>query len=284
MPVHAHVADGGREGALRLERIRYTSVDGEEVPALFATPTASRPLGCLMYQGGLGQTKEQFPELREGAALLRLATFTIDPRNTGARGSQAQVLAAVARPETLLAMIRDTVVDLRIGLDYLESRPQCHHNIAYLGTSFGGEVGVLFAAQDPRIKAVVLTSVGATFTQALLTGSAAAKSIPGFLAQVPGAETNPALLARAETILSPDDPAKWVGKIAPRPVMLINGRFDPAVLPIDALQLAAAAGDPNTVLFFNGGDDPFAAGPGQQTVELQLAEFLSGNLGLPSPS
>ena len=51
------VAKGGREGSLRIERITYTSVDGERVPALFAVPTDDPPLGCLMYQGGLGQTK-----------------------------------------------------------------------------------------------------------------------------------------------------------------------------------------------------------------------------------
>jgi hypothetical protein len=50
-------------------------------------------------------------------------------------------------PETLLAMLLDTVVDLRMGLDYLENRPECRHNIAYLGTSFGGVVGALFGVR-----------------------------------------------------------------------------------------------------------------------------------------
>jgi hypothetical protein len=55
------------------------------VPALFAIPTADAPLGCLMYQGGLGQTQEEFPQVRQGAAALRMATFTIDTRNGGSR-------------------------------------------------------------------------------------------------------------------------------------------------------------------------------------------------------
>ena len=241
LPLHVHVSNGGREGSLRIERISYTSVDGQRVPALFAIPTDNPPLGCLMYQGGLGQTKEALPQLREGAANLRLATFTIDPRNGGARGSAAQMVAALKTPETLLAMLLDTVVDLRMGLDYLDSRPECRHNIAYMGTSFGGVVGALFGGQDPRLKAVVLTSIGATFKEAMLHGSVAAQHIRDLPVQVPGAANNPALLARAVSILGPYDPAKWVGKIAPRPVMLINGRFDPLVVPGDALELAAAA-------------------------------------------
>jgi pimeloyl-ACP methyl ester carboxylesterase len=283
LPEHVHVADGGREGSLRLERVTYTSVDGELVPALFAIPTDSPPLGCLMYQGGLGQTKQQFPQLRKGAAALRLATFTIDPRDGGARGSVAQMEAAIKTPETLLKMVLDTVVDLRIGLDYLERRPECHNTIAYLGTSFGGVVGAIFTAQDPRIKAVVLTSIGPTFKEAILVGSVVAPHFPGLPVQVPGAATNPAIMAHAVSILGPYDPANMVAQIAPRPVMLINGRSDPLVLPVDALELAAAAGDPKTVLYFDGGHNPFAPGPDLNKVDLAVSEFLVNNLGLPNP-
>jgi fermentation-respiration switch protein FrsA (DUF1100 family) len=169
-----------------------------------------------------------------------------------------------------------------MGLDYLFSRPECRHNIAYMGTSFGGVVGAIFAGQDPRLKAVVLTSIGATFKEAMLHGSDAAQQFPGLPVQVPGAAKNPALLAHAVKILGPYDPARWVNKIAPRPVMLINGRFDPFVAPADALELAAAASDPKSLLYFNGGHDPFAAGPDQQKVAVQVAEFLAGNLGLPT--
>jgi fermentation-respiration switch protein FrsA (DUF1100 family) len=78
---------------------------------------------------------------------------------------------------------------------------------------------------------------------------------------VPGAATDPALLAHAVSILDPYDPARWVGKIAPRRVMLINGRSDPTVLPIDALELAAVARDPKTVVYFNGATTRSHPGP-----------------------
>jgi pimeloyl-ACP methyl ester carboxylesterase len=281
LPLHAQVTDGGRQGSLRLEKVTYTSVDGSKVPALFAVPTGTKPLGCLIYQGGLGQTKEQFPQLRAGAAALRLATFTIDPRNTGARGSAARIRAAVETPETLAQTLGDTVVDLRMGLDYLETRRDCHHNVGYLGTSFGGVLGVLLAAQDPRIKAVVLTSIGATFKESMLVSAAAAQHDSEIPVIVPGAASDPALLAHAVRVLGAYDPVKWIGRIAPRPLMLINGRFDPVVTPVDALELAAAARRPKTVLYFDGGHNPFAPGPDEQKVVTRLAEFLSARLGLP---
>jgi pimeloyl-ACP methyl ester carboxylesterase len=284
LPLHAHVTDGGRDGPLRLDQITYVSADGQTVPALFAVPTGRKPRGCLMYQGGFGQTREEAPGVRKGAAALGLATFTIDPRDAGSRGGVTQALAAIKKPESLLAMVLGTVADLRMGLDYLQSRPECRDNIAYLGTSFGAVVGALFAGQDPRLKAVVLTSLGSTFKQGILVTSAAAQRLPGVPVMVPGAAADPALLAHAADLLSPYDPVKWVGKIAPRPVMLINGRSDPIVTPIDALEVAAAARDPKTVIYFNGGHDPFASGPDAQRVSSQVAKFLSRNLGLPAPA
>jgi uncharacterized protein len=279
LPLHVRVTARGRNRSLRLEQITYRSVDGSRVPALFAVGTARRPLGCLIYQGGLGQAKEQFPQLRESVARLGLATFTIDPRNTGARGGARKIRRALEKPESFLEMLVDTAVDLRVGLDYLEARPECRHNVAYLGTSFGGAVGVQVAARDHRIKAVVLTSLGAESEQAILVLAQVAKADPEVPALVPGAASDPRILGHAVRVLRPYDPINWIGKIAPRPLMLINGRFDPLVPPVDALQLAAAARAPKTVVYFDGGDDPFS-GPSGHAVATQVQSFLSRTLHL----
>ncbi|MGH2872987.1 MAG: alpha/beta hydrolase family protein [Solirubrobacteraceae bacterium] len=279
--LHANVTDIRRDGSLVVETLSYSSVDGHRVPAVFAVPTALEPRGCVIYQGGAGQTKEESPgpAVWRGLGTIGLATFTIEPRETGL----SQVLAALKTPETLRAFALDAVVDLRVGLDWLERQRACHHNIAYMGTSFGGVIGVLLAGQDPRIKAAVLTSIGPTFKEAMLVTAQAAKGSPDYpFVQVPGAATDPQLLARAVDILGPYDPDKWIGRIAPRPVMLIEGRFDPNVPPIDALELAAAARDPKTVLYFNGGHEPFEPGPDLQMVLVRVAEFLARSLHLPT--
>ena len=272
------------EGPLRVEQIQYTSVDGERVPALFAVPTEHAPLGCLIFVPGFGQPKEAVPEFREGLAKLRLATFTIDVRNVGARGGEEQALEAVKEAEGVRAMLLDTVADLRVGLDWLERRPECHSNIAVLGTSFGGTVATHLAAQDDRVKAAVVTSVGATYKQAILMQPLAAKSVPDLPDYIDGAPEDPAALDHAVKVLSPYDLERWIGKIAPRPVMLINGRFDPIVTPGDALQLAAAARSPKTVLYFNGGHDPFAQGPDSDKVTRTATKFLRDSLDLPPPA
>jgi fermentation-respiration switch protein FrsA (DUF1100 family) len=282
--LHASATDGGVTGDVHAEQVSYTSVDGQTVPALFTTPASRKPQGCLVYQGGFAQTKEQAPGLRSGAAALGLATFTIDPRNVGGRGSLDQAIAAIKQPEALRAMILDTVADVRVGLDYLESRPECHHNLAFMGTSFGAIVGSITAGQDSRVKATILTSIGPSFQRGLIKTNAEAAKDPKFpLAMVPGAATDPKILARTLSILSPLDPARWVGKIAPRPVLLINGLSDPLVSHDDARNIAAAAREPKSILNADTGHDPFAPGPGLEAITVRVAAFLTHNLDLTKP-
>ncbi len=279
-PLDARVLSTSVHGGIKVSEISYKSSDGTSVPALLATPVGGgSSRGCLMYQGGIGVTKEQSPSIWQGAAALGLSTFTIDPRATGARGGYSALRQAIRSPTAMAAVISDSVVDLRRGIDFLETRPECNHNIGYLGTSFGGALGAILAGQDVRIKAVALTSIGATWKQALLSSNQMAGSAtPPPFVLLSGIDQHPASLAAAVRILSPYDPAAWVGKIAPRPVLLINGRNDPAVVPVDALDLADAAVEPKAVLYFDGGHNPFAPGPDQRTVVSQVARFFCGYL------
>lgn len=272
-----------REGTLKVSKITFNSADGKRIPALFAVPTERAPLGCLIYQGGFGTTKETSAEARQGFGNVQLATFTIDPRNVGERGSADDAAAAVLTPEGVRAMLLDTVADLRTALDYLGRRPECRRNIGFMGTSFGAMVGTLVAAQDARIKSALLTSIGATWKQTLLVRPLAAQRVPGLPKYVPAASEDPKELARAVRILGPYDFDKWIGRISPRPVLLMNGRFDPIVLPASAMDLAAATNSPRTIQYFDGGHDPFAAGPAQRANAIRAARFLVNTLNLPYP-
>lgn len=279
--VDVAIEESGRstEGALDEQQFSYSSVDGSRVPALFAVPTAKPPLGCLIFVPGFGFDKAAVPELRQGLARLRLATFSIDARNVGARGSAEQAAQAVRTPEGVRSMLLNTVADLRVGLDWLERRPECRANIAVLGTSYGATVATRLAAEDRRVKAAVLTSVGATYKQTILMRPVAALRVPNLPDYIPGGADKPEVLADAVKVLAPHDAERWIGRIAPRPVMLIEGRHDPIVTPADALQLAAAAREPKTVLFWDGGHDPF----GDPGVALKTTRFLEKHLDLPAP-
>jgi dienelactone hydrolase len=67
-----------------------------------------------------------------------------------------------------------TVVDLRRGLDYLESRPDIDPDrVAIFGGSLGGWIGSILAAVDPRIKAAILSVPATEF----ITGQTPAEMI-----------------------------------------------------------------------------------------------------------
>jgi uncharacterized protein len=264
-PLRPVVAHRARRKTVRVERITYVAADGQRVPALFAVPRVQEPRGCLIYQGGLGTKKEAAAPLWPGLAALGLATFTMDARYTGARAGTAEPLArAVRDADKIVAMLRDNIVDLRRGIDYLESRPECHHNVGYLGTSMGAVLGASLAGADDRVHATILTSVGATFREGLLYAGEAL---------LPGIAARPRAFEAAVRKLRPLEPARWVAKIAPRPVMIINGRRDPRVPLVDALNLAAAARDPKTVVFHKGGHDSFAPPYGDAVIR-RVASFL----------
>jgi pimeloyl-ACP methyl ester carboxylesterase len=280
----ARAPTAATEGPLRTEAFEYTSVDGQRVPALFSAPAKGKTLGCVIYSPGFAQPKEALPALREGLAKLRLATFSIDARNLGARGGVERARAAVKTAPGIRAMVLGTATDLRVGLDWLDRHGDCRSNIAVLGTSFGAMVATHLAAQDDRIHAAILTSVAATFKQTILMRPLAAKTVPDLSDFAGAAARDPKILDEAVKVLGPYDLERWIGLISPRPVMLINGRFDPIVAPADALQLAAAARPPKTVLYFDGGHDPFAPGPDFKTVSLAVVKFLIENLNLPIPA
>jgi fermentation-respiration switch protein FrsA (DUF1100 family) len=94
---------------------------------------------------------------------------------------------------------------------------------------------------------------------------------------LPGITSDPPAFQAALTELSPLDPARWIAKISPRPVMIVDGLHDPSVPPIDALDLAAAARRPKTLVLHQGGHDPFS-GPQAAYVAKKVGQFLTANL------
>jgi len=111
--------------------------------------------------------------------------------------------------------------DLRAALDFLAARPDVRDGrIGGLGLSVGGELLLQTAAADPRLRAVVSEGAGVrSLAEHLHT--------PG-VGRVQRWGTNWLLQTPAVAVLSdtlpPGDLARAVGRIAPRPVLLIRAR------------------------------------------------------------
>ncbi len=251
------------DGLVEVHSVRYKSFDGSVVPALIAIPRASTIRGCLIWQFGLGSRKEDSAAVWQGAAQLGLATFSIDLRDHGARASSPNELAnALQNPSQIREIITGTVGDLRQGIDYLEAQPYCRHNIAYAGVSLGGIVGTLLAASDSRVRALVLASTPATMATAV-TSNIILTSV----------RKQPRRLDSAVRSLSVLDPRRFIGRIAPRPVLILSGLHDPVVPQTSARALQAAAHHTKTIINYDGGHDPLS-GPAAGANAEAISSFL----------
>jgi pimeloyl-ACP methyl ester carboxylesterase len=267
-PLAATIAATRRERLVNVQEIAYASRDGSRVPALLAIPQGIPPRGCLIWEDGLGSRKEDSAFVWQGAAQIGLATFSIDLRDHGERAVASTPLSRVVRePAALAALVRGTVSDLERGVDYLETRPECAHNIGYAGLSLGGIIGTVFAAMDKRVRVAVLMSTPPTW-RALVTSTDEI---------LPGVVRSPTRLRAALRILAPLDPDAWIGQIAPRPLLLLSGRSDTIVPPHAARALQAAARRPKTVVTYDGGHIPFV-GPDATSNEDAIAAFLLSRL------
>ncbi len=233
-------------GTGRLIRFSYAGAGGERVPALLFLPRGAvkaHPVPCLVALHGLGGSKE----LMAGFALDALgwgdATLAIDEYGQGERPHLAPTAQGQLGLDALTVGIEKTAVDVRRGLDYLDTRPDiAHGRIGLIGVSLGAIIGTVTAGVEPRLRAVVLISGGGDWgliLQSLADENAHIAGRP--MATLRGTDWDQ---VRAE--LAPVDPLTFAPHIAPRPILMFHGRKDWIIVPAAAQALFdAAAAPPN---------------------------------------
>ncbi|MDQ3492827.1 MAG: prolyl oligopeptidase family serine peptidase [Chloroflexota bacterium] len=252
-----------------LEYLSFAAPDGERVPALFARPRdVDDPTACILLGHGLGGDKESF-QLYEILARAGFASLAIDARSHGERLDLVTLERLGTRPRALERLLRETVIDQRRAIDYLATRPECDlQRTGYLGISLGGFLGTLLAGVDERVQAPILVASGADW--ATLQG---AEGMGLF-----GRDVSAAEMRRRTAVLEPIDPRHWAGRISPRPVLMIAGDADLVVPPASARALHAAAREPRTVLWYEGGH-AVPSGPEAERVFGRIALWLIEHLG-----
>ena len=135
-----------------------------------------------------------------------------------------------------------TILDGHAAVDYLLTRPDVDGSrlFAY-GQSLGGAIAVVVAAERRELRAVVVESGFASYR--------------GLASQhVPGASIAPWLgrAAAGALVSSGYDPIDVIGRIAPRPVLLIAAEHDRICFPEQSEELYAAAGEPKELWIARG--------------------------------
>ena len=162
--------------------------------------------------------------------------------------------------------------DLRAALDALTARREVDPlRLALGGRSMGAVAAILEAADDPRVKALVLDSPYADLT-ATVDRAIRHYYIPPFLVR-------PVLLKfagwRANYDPSKVCPEKTIKRVK-APILLVHGAMDDIVPLSDALALKAAAGGKATLLTLQGQGHN---SPRPQEAKDAMARFLTTTLG-----
>lgn len=123
-------------------------------------------------------------------------------------------------------------------------RGQGIERIGLLGFSMGGMVAMLTAPICPEVKAVISDGGPARLFSAM-TSWGVERGAPRWLASALAWLTLAATSLRLRANLFRYEPIRWVGKIAPRPILFIHGERDQYLPDFDAL--VAAAGQPKQV-------------------------------------
>lgn len=201
----------------------------ERVPAVLSLPAnASRDAavpGALLLHG-YSSHKEQMAD-SIGRVLLRhgIASLAIDlPLHGERRG--AMDMAAMRNPLHLAGTWRTAQADARLALGYLGARPEVDAGcLAVVGYSMGSFLGVLLAADERKVRALVLAAGG---------------DLPD--------GTPFASLVRTLA-----DPLRAIRRYAGRPLLMVHGRRDRTVSPAQAERLFAAAGEPKAIRWWDSG-------------------------------
>lgn len=232
---------GGHQVTLELEAER------EHVPAILLVPDGargSRPGALLLH--GFTSRKERMAEGIGRALLSRgIATLAIDLPLHGEREGSIDELS-LRNPLQLIGAWRLAVSEVRLSLDFLTQLSVVDaRRLALVGYSLGSFLSVVAAADDDRVRAMVLASGG---------------DLP---------ERTPfAALVRAAA-----DPLRAVRKFTGRPLLMVNGRYDRTVTSAQAERLFEAAREPKEIHWYNGGH-----WPPPHAIDF-AADWLSARLG-----
>ena len=244
---------------VEVSTISFNSPDGGSATGLLFDPVKRSGLrpGIVLMHGAPGNASQIAGEAlmlaNHGAVVI-----AIDAPHAR-RGGSWVTFSTQDRAEQI-----QLIKDLQRVVDVLRARVNVDdERIAYVGVSYGGAMGALFAGIERRIKAAVLVVADGGL-------------VSHFTGPEESISAGAACTARQNWVadMTPLEPIRFVGQASPTALLLQNGRFDTAVPEADAQALHVAASAPKTIRWYDAGH-----GLNQQAVFDRL-DWLHVQIGL----
>jgi dipeptidyl aminopeptidase/acylaminoacyl peptidase len=221
------------------------AVDGITIAGELRLPAnrGTSPALCICHGIPSGRPADPndrgYPYLAERFCLSGFATLIFNFRGTGASGGNFDMMGWAR--------------DLKGAVDYLYACPQVDRSRLYLmGFSGGAAACAYVAAHDVRVARVVLCACPAEFRR-IVVEKKADFSIDRFR-QI-------GLIRDKDFPPSPDDwansfreiiPINWIDRIAPRPLLILQGQDDDLIEEEQARRLYEKAGEPKEIAVIPG--------------------------------
>jgi dipeptidyl aminopeptidase/acylaminoacyl peptidase len=157
------------------------------------------------------------------------------------------------------------VLDVEAALDYVLAQPDGKW-IGIWGGSLGGIAAIRAAARRPEIRAIIADSTPAT-----LEGSLQSETLPAIFRPFVRAIGEREMGIRTHQVRPVDE----IGRISPRPVLIIQGTAE-SRMPVNSGQrLYDAAGEPRSLWLVDGSDHLEARLVRPEEYERRVIEFLN---------
>lgn len=252
----------------------YDSVNGQKVPAFLYVPKPAiknypdtlpaeqkatfmkrvntlqgPPWPAMFFMHFLQSDKSLADAFAPQFVLYGYVVFSIDGVFKGERAQPGRNILEF-NPKDTVDNIRQQVMDIIRGTDYMASRPDIidMNRLGYFGVSMGAITGTIATAVDQRYKAVVLADGAADLSMIYKKSD-----LPDIKEAVEKIKATGYTLEQAFDMLRAVDPLYYAPHISPRPALLINGKFD-ELYPREAMvQFHRVVQEPKEVRWFDSG-------------------------------
>jgi len=254
-PLAVQVLREEDSNGIKVEVLSYESSAGVRVTArLYHAPgAAGGGPGLVFLHGGTGVGKDSpgYKQLYDHFARAGVTTLGIDLQYFGERATdlmqefteEEKHEKLYNQPGTYLAWVIQTVKDAGRGLDLLVQRGVAPNRIGLVGFSRGAQLAPIVGGADKRFAAVTMI-IGGHF-DFRETGHQAAAC-----------------------------PANYIGRISPRPLLMVNGDADPDYIRATSVEpLQRLAKEPREIIWLDTGH----LLP-QGEIRTRIAGWLQGRL------
>jgi alpha-beta hydrolase superfamily lysophospholipase len=228
------------------EEVRFPTTDSLTLHGCYLRTTAARRRGVILFGLEFGSNCWSCVPYCEHLLANGFDVFTFEPRNQG----ESDHLPGY---EPLQWVTDYEVHDFRAALTYLKGREDADpRGVGLFGISKGGGAGLLAAVDDPYVRCFVTDGIFATYSTMLpymrkwVAIYSPRKAIQGLLPDWVYGLVGRTAVWRTERQRRCRFPhlERAVGRLAPRPLLMIHGGGDTYIKPDMAQALWARAGQP----------------------------------------